>query len=71
MTDVRAVRPAVTHPEHGALAVFWVRDGGPNGADVGHEGPAWFYDPTGAICSDTPPASLTPDPITQGNFVVN
>jgi len=54
----------------GGVAVFWVRDGGPNGADVGHEGPSWFYDPTGLICSDTPPASLTPDPITQGNFVV-
>lgn len=54
----------------GELAVFWVRDGGPSGADVGHEGPAWFYDPTGLICSDTPPASLTPDPITPGNFVV-
>src|SRR4051812_12374338 len=54
----------------GERAVFWVRDGGPNGADVGHEGPAWFYDPTGAICSDTPPTSLTPDPITPGNFVV-
>jgi len=54
----------------GELAVFWVRDGGPNGADVGHEGPAWFYDPNGLICSDTPPAGLTPDAITQGNFVV-
>ena len=56
----------------GGLAVFWVRDGGPNGADVGHEGPAWFYDPTGLICSDTPPALLTAatDPITHGNFVV-
>src|SRR5262245_59078137 len=44
----------------GELAVFWVRDLGSSGADVGHEGPAWFYDPTGLICSDTPPASLTP-----------
>ena len=54
----------------GELAVFWVRDGGPSGADVGHEGPAFFYDPTGLICTDTPPAGLTPDPITHGNFVV-
>jgi hypothetical protein len=55
----------------GALAVFWVRDGGPNGADVGHEGPAYFYDPNGLICSDTPPTDLlTADPITPGNFVV-
>jgi len=54
----------------GELGVFWVRDGGPHGADVGHEGPSWFYDPTGLICTDTPPASLTPDPITPGNFVV-
>jgi len=55
----------------GEAAVFWVRDGGPGGADVGHEGPSWFYDPTGLICSDTPPNTLTPDPITPGNFVVN
>ena len=54
----------------GELAVFWVRDGGPGGADVGHEGPAWFYDPTGLICSTTPPASLTADAITPGNFEV-
>jgi hypothetical protein len=56
----------------GGLAVFFVRDGGPNGADVGHEGPSWFYDPSGLVCSDTPPALLTAstDPITQGNFVV-
>ena len=54
----------------GERAVFWVRDGGPNGADVGHEGPSWFYDQDYLICSDTPPAGLTPDPITQGNFVV-
>jgi hypothetical protein len=56
----------------GGLAVFFVRDGGPNGADVGHEGPSWFYDPSGLVCSDSPPAILTAatDPITQGNFVV-
>lgn len=54
----------------GGLAIFWVRDGGPNGADVGHEGPSWFYDQSGLICSDTPPAGLPENPITQGNFVV-
>ena len=42
----------------GGVAVFWVRDGGPNGADVGHEGPSWFYDPTGLICTATPPTGL-------------
>jgi hypothetical protein len=55
----------------GERSVFWVRDGGPNGADVGHSGPSWFYDPAGLICSDTPPNTLTPDPITAGNFVVD
>ena len=56
----------------GGHAVFWVRDGGPNGADVGHEGPSWYYDPSDLVCSDTPPAILTAatDPITQGNFIV-
>ena len=55
----------------GALAVFWVRDNGPAGADVGHEGPASFFDPSGLICSATPPTDLLPtEPITPGNFVV-
>src|SRR4051812_25175823 len=55
----------------GSLGIFWVRDGGPNGADVGHSGPASFYDPSGQICSGTPPTALLPaDPITHGNFVV-
>ena len=55
----------------GGLAVFWVRDSGPAGADVGHEGPAWFFDPNGLICSDTPPTNLlSADPIAPGNFVV-
>ena len=55
----------------GELAVFWVRDGGPNGVDVGHEGPASFYDRSGLICSGTPPTGLPAEPITPGNFVVN
>jgi hypothetical protein len=55
----------------GGLVVFWVQDGGPNGADVGHEGPAWFYDPSDLICSNTPPTNLLPtNPMTQGNFAV-
>ena len=54
----------------GELAIMWVRDGGPNGTDVGHEGPASFFDPNGLICSDTPPAGLPAEPITPGNFVV-
>jgi hypothetical protein len=54
----------------GSLNVFWVRDGGANGADVGHLGPSWGFDPTGLICTDTPPAGLPADPITHGNFVV-
>jgi len=55
----------------GSRHVFWVRDGGPNGADVGHFGPDTFADPNGLICSDTPPTATLPvDPITHGNFVV-
>ena len=54
----------------GGLAVFWVQDGGASGADVGHEGPSWAFDPTGQICTDTPPAGLPAETITQGNFVV-
>ena len=51
--------------------VFWMRDGGPGGADVGHLGPSWGYDPAGLICSDTPPTDLLPaDLFTQGNIVV-
>ena len=54
----------------GGLAVFWVVDGGPNGGDVGHEGPSWAFDPTGLICTATPPAGLPAEPITNGNFIV-
>ena len=54
----------------GEAAVFWLQDGGPNGVDVGHEGPSSFYDPTGQICTATPPVGLPPFAITQGNFVV-
>jgi hypothetical protein len=55
----------------GQLNVFWVRDGGPGGADVGDFGPSWGFDPAGLICSDTPPTDLLPaDLFTQGNIVV-
>ena len=54
----------------GGAAVFWVQDGGPNGADVGHEGPSWAFDLDGKICTDTPPSGLPAVPITHGNFVV-
>jgi len=55
----------------GALAVFWVRDNGASGADVGHEGPASFFDPSGLICSATPPTDFLPiEPFAPGNFVV-
>ena len=55
----------------GSRHVFWVRDGGPNGPDVGHFGPNTFADPNNLICSDTPPTATLPvDPITHGNFIV-
>ena len=54
----------------GSQNVFWVRDGGANGADVGHLGPSWGFDPSGLICTDTPPAGLPADPITHGNVIV-
>jgi len=53
----------------GDRAVFWVRDGGPGGADVGHSGPAPFLDPGNTICTTTP-AALSPDAI-SGNFIVH
>lgn len=54
----------------GSTSVFWVIDGGPNGADVGHAGPGFAFDPNSQICTATPPP-LPADPVTQGNFVVN
>ena len=50
-------------------AIFWVRDGGAAGADVGHGGPAGIFDASNMICTTTPP-QLPPDPFTSGNFVV-
>jgi hypothetical protein len=52
----------------GTLGVFWVRDGGPHGADVGHGGPAAFFDPSNLICTSTPPA--LPANSMTGNFEV-
>ncbi len=54
----------------GEAAIFWVVDGGPNGLDVGHEGPSIFFDPNGQICTAAPPAGLPAEPIKPGNFVV-
>jgi hypothetical protein len=55
----------------GQPQIFWVRDGGPNGVDVGHFGPSWGFDPAGLICSATPPiGNLPPDLFTEGNIVV-
>ena len=53
----------------GDRSVFWVRDGGAGAADVGHGGPADFFDPNHQICSTTPP-QLPADPVTSGNFIV-
>jgi hypothetical protein len=50
--------------------ILWVRDGGANGVDVGHLGPSWGFDPSGLICTGTPPAGLPADLFTQGNFVI-
>jgi hypothetical protein len=50
--------------------ILWVRDGGANGVDVGHLGPSWGFDPSGLICTGTPPAGLPADVFTPGNIVV-
>lgn len=54
----------------GNKGVFWVRDGGKNGADVAYGGPAAFWDPTNAICTSTPP-QLPAVPVASGNFIVH
>ena len=53
----------------GDKGVFWVQDGGKNGGDVAHGGPAAFLDPTDAICTSTPP-QLPAVPVDNGNFTV-
>ena len=53
----------------GSTSVFWVIDGGPGGADMGHSGPSWAFDPDYLICTNTPPP-LPAELVTQGNFVV-
>lgn len=39
----------------GDKGVYWVQGGGKDGADVAYGGPAFFWDPTDAICTSTPP----------------
>ena len=53
----------------GSPSVFWVRDGGPAGADVGHAGPGPVLDPSNLICTSTPPA--LPANAMEGNFEVH
>lgn len=53
----------------GDKGVFWVRDGGKDGEDVAYGGPAFFWDPTDAICTSTPP-QLPAVPVNNGNFTV-
>jgi hypothetical protein len=53
----------------GEMGVFWVRDGGKDGPDIGYGGPAAFWDPTNTICTSTPP-QLPAVPVTDGNFNV-
>ena len=49
--------------------MFWVQDGGKHGPDVAYGGPAFFWDPTNAICTSTPP-QLPAVPVASGNFLV-
>ena len=53
----------------GTKGVLWIKDGRPGQPDVGHEGPAVFFDTNDQICSETPPP-MPSDPVTSGNFVV-
>ena len=53
----------------GAKGVYWVQDGGKDGADVAYGGPAFFWDPTDAICTYTPP-TLPAVAVDRGNFDV-
>ena len=49
--------------------MFWVHDGGKDGNDVAYAGPAWFWDPSNAICTSTPP-QLPAVAVDKGNFNV-
>ena len=53
----------------GDKGVFWVQDGGKDGADVAYGGPAFFWDPTDAICTSTPP-QLPAVAVDKGDFSV-
>lgn len=67
MVTVKSYDPNVS--KVGDLGVFWVRDGGKDGEDVAYGGPAFFWDPTNAICTSTPP-QLPAVPVSNGNFNV-
>ena len=53
----------------GERGVYWVQDGGKDGDDVAYGGPSWFWDPTNAICTSTPP-QLPAVPVDHGAFIV-
>jgi hypothetical protein len=53
----------------GEKQAAWVQDGGKDGNDVAYFGPAWFWDPTDAICTATPP-QLPAVAVGNGNFNV-
>jgi hypothetical protein len=65
----------ITHtndPRIGAVGdrgVVWVQDNGASGPDIHYGGPAFFFDPSHLICSDTPPA-LPALPVVEGKFTV-
>ena len=67
MVTVKSYDPNVS--KVGDLGVFWVRDGGKDGDDVAYGGPAFFWDPTNAICTSTPP-QLPEVTVGKGNFHV-
>jgi hypothetical protein len=67
MVTVKTYDPNVS--KVGDKGVFWVRDGGNDGGDVAYGGPAFFWDPTDAICTSTPP-QLPAVAVDKGNFIV-
>ena len=52
----------------GDRVIFFVRDGGKGGVDVGRGGPAAVYDPNGMVCTTTPPPF--PETPYVGNYIV-
>ena len=67
MVTVRATPATLGKP--GDKGVFWVRDGGKAAGDVAYGGPAFFWDPSDAICTSTPPR-LPAVPMVDGGFTV-